>query len=76
MWIYSLPMLSQSWKKLMKIDNSQQIVVIEALRNYRDKLISMKIDAAAVVLLLKQFREERQREEEKDRGGQVEQAQE
>jgi len=76
MWIYSLPMLSQSWKKLMKIDNSQQIIVIEALRNYRDKLISMKIDAAAVVLLLKQFREERQREEEKDRGGQVEQAQE
>jgi len=60
----------------MKIDNSQQIIVIEALRNYRDKLISMKIDAAAVVLLLKQFREERQREEEKDRGGQVEQAQE
>ena len=40
----------------MKIDNERQLIVIEALRCYRDKLVSMKIDAKPVTEFLDEFR--------------------
>ena len=47
----------------MKIDNKRQLIVIEALRCYRDKLVSMKIDAKPVTDFLDEFRREKERVE-------------
>lgn len=47
----------------MKIDNERQIIVIEALRCYRDKLVSMKIDAKPVSEFLNDFRREKDKAE-------------
>jgi|TARA_R100001530_G_scaffold41371_2_gene31659 hypothetical protein len=43
----------------MKIDNQQQLILIEALRCYRDKLVSMQIDAKPVNDFLNEFRREK-----------------
>ena len=47
----------------MKIDDKRQLIVIESLRCYRDKLVSMKIDAKPVIDFLNDFRREKERVE-------------
>ena len=47
----------------MRIDDKRQLIVIEALRCYRDKLVSMKIDAKPVIDFLNEFRREKERVE-------------
>ena len=47
----------------MKINDKQQLILIEALRCYRDKLVSMKIDAKPVIDFLNEFRREKERVE-------------
>ena len=47
----------------MKINNKRQLIVIEALRCYRDKLVSMKIDAKPVTDFLDEFRREKEKVE-------------
>ena len=47
----------------MKIDDKRQLIVIEALRCYRDKLVSMKIDARPVIDFLEDFRREKEKVE-------------
>ena len=51
----------------MKIDNERQLIVIEALRCYRDKLVSMKIDAKPVTEFLDEFRREKVRVEAEEK---------
>ena len=47
----------------MRIDDKRQLIVIESLRCYRDKLVSMKIDAKPVIDFLNEFRREKERVE-------------
>tara|TARA_Y100001963_G_C6526778_1_gene329179 strand:- start:269 stop:493 length:225 start_codon:yes stop_codon:yes gene_type:complete len=47
----------------MIINDKRQIIVIEALRCYRDKLVSMKIDAKPVTEFLDEFRREKEKVE-------------
>ena len=47
----------------MTINDKQQLIVIDALRCYRDKLVSVKIDAKPIIDFLKDFRREKERVE-------------
>jgi hypothetical protein len=47
----------------MIIDNEQQLILIESLRCYRDKLVSMKINAKPVNDFLGDFRREKEKVE-------------
>ena len=51
----------------MKFDDKQQLIVIEALRCYRDKLVSMKIDAKPVTECLDEFRREKEQVEAEEK---------
>jgi hypothetical protein len=45
----------------MKISKKRQIIIIEALRVYRDMQVSMKIDPAETTELLNDVRKEKER---------------
>ena len=47
----------------MKISEKHQVIIIEALRQYRNMQLSMKIDASDTADLLKEIREEKERVE-------------
>ena len=47
----------------MKISEKHQVIIIEALRQYRNMQLSMKIDASDTADLLKDIREEKERVE-------------
>ena len=51
----------------MTIDDKQQLIMIEALRCYRDKLVSMKIDAKPVTEFLDEFRREKEQVEAEEK---------
>ena len=51
----------------MKINDKRQLIVIEALRCYRDKLVSMKIDAKPVTDFLDEFRREKEKVEAEEK---------
>ena len=45
----------------MKISKNRQVIIIEALRVYRDMQVSMKIDPAETTELLNDVRKEKER---------------
>tara|TARA_R100001530_G_C4269599_1_gene142768 strand:- start:516 stop:755 length:240 start_codon:yes stop_codon:yes gene_type:complete len=47
----------------MKIGEKHQVIIIEALRQYRNMQVSMKIDASETAELLKDIRAEKERVE-------------
>lgn len=55
-----------SGRLLVKISNSRQNILIEALKTYRDKLKSMMIDYNEVQGFLDDFRKEKNRIEQQE----------